>query len=151
MRRLALLAVFSLVAGLIFVPIAVAQEEVEEAAGQPEVLETPAEEAAEEPVEEALGLDVAETPAEEAAEEAAQGAVQQQEPVAEATVQTEAVTPQGEAMQKAEATIVVAEGTAPLPVSGGPGIAGPAVILPAAVALLLGSGVLAYAVLRRRR
>ncbi len=150
MRRLALLAVFSLVAGLIFVPIAVAQEEVEEAAGQPEVLETPAEEAAEEPVEEALGLDVAETPAEEAVEEAAQGAVQQQEPVAEATVQTEAITPQGEAMQKAEATIVVPEGTAPLPVSGGPGITGPAAILPAAAALLLGSGILAYAVLKRR-
>ncbi len=36
--------------------------------------------------------------------------------------------------------------------TGGPSIGGgPAVILPAAAALLLGSGVLAYAVLRRRR
>ncbi len=35
--------------------------------------------------------------------------------------------------------------------TGGPSIGGgPAVILPAAAALLLGSGVLAYAVLRRR-
>jgi hypothetical protein len=38
-----------------------------------------------------------------------------------------------------------------LPKSGGPGTGGPAVILPAAAALLLGSGVLAYGVLRRRR
>jgi len=36
--------------------------------------------------------------------------------------------------------------------TGGPSIGGgPAVILPAAAALLLGSGILAYAVLRRRR
>ena len=37
--------------------------------------------------------------------------------------------------------------------TGGPSIGGggPAVIVPAAAALLLGSGVLAYAVLRRRR
>jgi hypothetical protein len=36
--------------------------------------------------------------------------------------------------------------------TGGPSIGGaPAVILPAAAALLLGSGVLTYAVLRRRR
>jgi hypothetical protein len=40
---------------------------------------------------------------------------------------------------------------APLPPSGGGGVGGPAVVLPAATALLLGSGVLAYAVLRRRR
>ncbi len=44
---------------------------------------------------------------------------------------------------EAEATI--------LQPTGGPSIGGgPAVILPAAAALLLGSGVLAYAVLRRR-
>ena len=40
---------------------------------------------------------------------------------------------------------------APLPPSGGGVVGGPAVVLPAAAALLLGSGVLAYAVLRRRR
>ena len=41
------------------------------------------------------------------------------------------------------------EGTAPLPPSGGPSIGLGAVALPAA-ALLLGAGVLGYAVLRRR-
>jgi hypothetical protein len=41
------------------------------------------------------------------------------------------------------------EGTAPLPPSGGPAIGSGAVLLPAA-ALLVGSGVLAFAVLRRR-
>ena len=41
------------------------------------------------------------------------------------------------------------EGTAPLPPSGGPSIGLGAVALPAA-ALLVGSGVLAFAVLRRR-
>ena len=50
-----------------------------------------------------------------------------------------------EVKQKVETTT-----EAPLPKSGGPGIGGPAVVLPAAGALLLGSGVLAYAVLRRR-
>jgi hypothetical protein len=51
---------------------------------------------------------------------------------------------------KTEATI---ERTmeAPLPPSGGGPVGGPAVVLPAATALLLGSGVLAYAALRRRR
>ena len=41
------------------------------------------------------------------------------------------------------------EGTAPLPPSGGPAIGLGAVLLPAA-ALLIGAGVLGYAVLRRR-
>ena len=41
------------------------------------------------------------------------------------------------------------ETTQPLPKSGGPVIGSPSVLLPAA-ALLLGSGVLAFAVLRRR-
>ena len=40
------------------------------------------------------------------------------------------------------------EGTAPLPPSGGPAVS--TLVLPAA-ALLIGSGVLAYAVLRRRQ
>jgi glucose/arabinose dehydrogenase len=42
------------------------------------------------------------------------------------------------------------EVTAPLQPTGGPAMPGPAVVLPAAAALLLGSGILAYAVLRRR-
>ena len=41
------------------------------------------------------------------------------------------------------------EATMPLPASGGVGLSDPAVLLPA-VALLLGAGVLGYAVLRRR-
>ena len=44
---------------------------------------------------------------------------------------------------------VMMEGTAPLPPSGGPSIGFGAVALPAA-ALLIGGGVLGYAVLRRR-
>ena len=44
---------------------------------------------------------------------------------------------------------VMIEGTAPLPPSGGPSIGFGAVALPAA-ALLIGAGVLGYAVLRRR-
>ena len=54
-------------------------------------------------------------------------------------------------------TAMAQEGTEPLPASGGQteplptsgGLVAPSVLLPAA-ALLLGSGVLAYAVLRRR-
>ncbi len=130
MKRSLYLPIAALMTLLILAPAAVAQdEEVEEAAGQPEEIETPAEEAAEEPVEEALGIDIAEEPQEEAVEEAAQeGAA-----VIEQTIEVER------------------EATVPLPPSGGPGIGGgPAVILPAAAALLLGSGVLAYAILRRR-
>ncbi len=44
---------------------------------------------------------------------------------------------------------VMMEGTAPLPPSGGPSIGFGTVALPAA-ALLIGAGVLGYAVLRRR-
>jgi hypothetical protein len=50
-----------------------------------------------------------------------------------------------EVKQKAETTT-----EAPLPKSGGGSVGGPAVVLPTVAALLLGSGVLAYAVLRRR-
>jgi hypothetical protein len=51
-------------------------------------------------------------------------------------------------MMEKEETIMMKEDTAgPLPKSGGPAVG--SVLLPAA-ALLLGSGVLAYAVLRRR-
>ena len=58
---------------------------------------------------------------------------------------------QGTTMGKAEVKQMIETTTeAPLPKSGGPGIGGPAVVLSAAAALLVGSGVLAYAVLRRR-
>ncbi len=54
------------------------------------------------------------------------------------------------AAQQQESTIEIEmEATAPLPKSGGLTIGGTSVLLPTA-ALLLGGGVLAYAVLRRR-
>ncbi len=58
------------------------------------------------------------------------------------------------AMAQEEMTVMqeetmMMETTQPLPKSGGPAIGGTSVLLPAA-ALLLGSGVLAFAVLRRR-
>ncbi len=164
MRRLLFLATFALVASLIFATAVAAQDapedtpqeeqletqeaqgeedpgilapgpvgETEEAFGEPEVIETPLEEAVEEPVEEAFGLDKVEAPAEEKAEEKAQEKV----PVkADVKVEETKVT--------VEETI---PGYAPLPKSGG--VQTGALLLPA-VALLLGSGLLAYAILRRR-
>lgn len=55
---------------------------------------------------------------------------------------------QGEQTVMTEQTMMM-ETTQPLPQSGGPMVGGATVLLPAA-ALLLGSGVLGYAVLRRR-
>ncbi|MDP8952156.1 MAG: hypothetical protein M3N18_07965 [Actinomycetota bacterium] len=164
MRRLLLLAGFALVASLIFATAVAAQDapedtppeeqqeaqgaqgeedpgilappvgETEEFFGEQEVIETPLEEAVEEPVEEAIGADQPEPKAEEAIEEKAQ----------------EKVGVKGEV--KVEETKVTVEetipaGYAPLPKSGGP--AAGSVLLPAA-ALLLGAGLLTYAVLRRR-
>ena|SRR5215216_1289473 len=147
MRRLLLVAGFALVASLVFAPAAaVAQEDIpgipqdpatetEELRGEPERIETPLEEAIEEPVEEAIGADAPEPPAEEAIEEKAQ---EQVGVTGEATAQ-----PKG-----GEGTVQVKiEETIPLPKSGGPEAA--SFLLPVA-ALLLGSGILAYAVLRRR-
>ena len=56
-------------------------------------------------------------------------------------------TAQEEKMKVEETVVVEREGYAPLPKSGGP--AAGSVLLPAA-ALLVGSGILAYAILRRR-
>jgi hypothetical protein len=166
MRRLLFLVTFALAASLVFATAVAAQPEdtppeeqleaqgaqgeedpgmlapgpvgeTEEAFGEPEVIETPLEEAIEEPVEEAIGADAPEPKAEEEIEEKAQ----------------EQVGVQGEAKVEkvGEKKVVSVEetipGYAPLPPSGGP-MAG-SVLLPAA-ALLLGSGLLAYAVLRRR-
>ena len=165
MRKLLFLATFALVASLIFATAVAAQDapedtppeeqqeaveaqgeedpgilapgpvgETEEAFGEPEVIETPLEEAAEEPVEEAFGLDKAEVPAEEKAEEKAQ----EQVPVkADVKVEETKVT--------VEETIP--PGYAPLPKSGG---VGTGTLLLTAAALLLGSGLLASAILRRR-
>ena len=52
------------------------------------------------------------------------------------------------AMAQTEMTVEM-EKTQPLPKSGGPAIGSPSVLLPTA-ALLLGAGVLGFAVLRRR-
>ena len=41
--------------------------------------------------------------------------------------------------------------TAPLPPTGGPAVGGPALVLPTAAALLFGTSVLTYGVVRRRR
>jgi hypothetical protein len=57
------------------------------------------------------------------------------------------VMAQEQTMMKEETMMM--ETTRPLPASGGMGISSTSVLLPAA-ALLLGSGVLGYAVLRRR-
>jgi hypothetical protein len=51
---------------------------------------------------------------------------------------------QGTVQQKVETETTVLQPT------GGGGVSGPAVVLPAAAALLLGAGVLTYAVVRRR-
>ncbi len=176
MRRLLLLAGFALVASLVFATAVAAQDdelqqaapppedtppeeqleaagaqgeedpgiiaapvaETEEAFGEPEVIETPLEEAIEEPVEEAIGADAPEPKAEEAVEEKAQEQVP--------------VIGEAKAEKAGEAKVVSAEATipggyAPLPKAGGPMVG--SLLLPAA-ALLLGSGLLAYAVLRRR-
>jgi hypothetical protein len=109
--------------------------ETEEYFGEPEVLETPLEEAVEEPVEEGIGADAPEPKTEEAIEEKAQEKV---------GVKGEAKVEEGKL--KVDETIPV-PAYAPLPKSGGP-TAG-AVLLPAA-ALLLGAGLLTYAILRRR-
>jgi hypothetical protein len=165
MRKLLLLGGLALVASFVFAAAVAAQEdtppeekmeakgmegeedpgqlakgavgETEEYFGEPEVLETPLEEAVEEPVEEAIGADAPEQKVEEAYEEKAQQQV---------GVKGEAKVEGG--VLKVDETVPVKAGYAPLPKSGGP-TAG-AVLLPAA-ALLLGAGLLTYAILRRRR
>ena len=56
---------------------------------------------------------------------------------------------QEDTMMMVQEETMMMETTQPLPKSGGPAIGSTSVLLPAA-ALLLGSGVLAFAVLRRR-
>ena len=108
MKRALYLALVALVAMLIMVPTAMAQEEA------------PAE-IAEEQVEDP------------------------QEPVEENVAEAEAAAA---AQPKMEGTMMK-ETTSPLPKSGGIGIGGPSLLLPA-IALVMGGGVLGYAVLRRR-
>jgi hypothetical protein len=143
------LALVALVAMLIMVPTSMAQEQeapeiAEEQVEDPQepleenVAEGQQEAAFEEQVEAQQGFDL--TPQQEAA----------LEPQAELEgVEPEAAAPLTEAQPKMEGTMMTKETTSPLPSSGGIGIGSPSVLLPAA-ALLLGGGILGYAVLRRR-
>jgi hypothetical protein len=127
MKRLVVLVIVSLVAMLLLVPVAFAQGE----------------EMVEEKVEPPAGGEV---------EIQAEGPPEVVEPAVQQVEQQAAAQPGIEGTVMIEATPPPkAEGTQPLPKSGGPGIGGPALILPAAAALLLGSGILTYAALRHRR
>jgi hypothetical protein len=145
-KRLLYLAMAALAAMVILVPTSMAQEEV-----APEI----AEEQAEDP-QEPLQENVAEGEQEAAFEEqveAQQGfdLTPQQEAALEPQAELEGVEPEAAAaaaQPKMEATMMD-ETTSPLPKSGGIGVGGPSLLLPA-VALLVGGGILGYAVVRRR-
>ena len=125
MKRLVVFVVLSLVAMLLLAPIAFAQEEQ-----------------VSEEVEPPGGGEV---------EIQAQGPPEVVEPAVQQVEEKAAAQPGIEGTVTIEATQPKMEGTQPLPKSGGSGIGGPALILPAAAALLLGSGILTYAALRHRR
>src|SRR5919199_3820044 len=122
MKRLVVLVVLSLVAMLLLAPIAFAQEEVSED------VQTPG--GGEVEIEAAGPPEVVEPAVQQVEQKAAA------QPGVEGTVIIEATQPP---MPE------------PLPKSGGGSFGGPAVVLPASAALLLGSCVLTYAVLRQRR
>ena len=123
MKRLVVLAVLSLVAMLLLAPVAVAQEEEVS-----EEVQTPG--GGEVEIEAAGPPEVVEPAVQQVEQKAAT------QPGVEGTVMIEATQPP---MPE------------PLPKSGGGSFGGPAVALPASAALLLGSGILTYAVLRQRR
>src|SRR5918995_5865204 len=140
MRRLTFLAIFALVASSILVPAALAQEEeipeiVEEQAEDPQepqaenVAEGQQEAAFEEQVEAQQGFDL--TP--------------QQEAALEPQAEIEGVEPEAAAAQPKMEGTMMKETTSPLPKSGGIGIGAPSLLLPA-IALLMGGGILGYAV-----
>jgi uncharacterized surface anchored protein len=151
MRRLTFLAIFALVASFVLVPAALAQEEeipeiLEEQVEDPQepqaenVAEGQQEAAFEEQVEAQQGFEL--TPEQEAA----------LEPQAELEgVEPEVAASQPKAAPKAEPKMMEEKGKEKekmkeMPKTGGPGIA---MLLPAGI-LLLGSGILAFAVARRR-
>ena len=151
MRRLTFLAIFALVASFILVPAALAQEEeipeiLEEQVEDPQepqaenVAEGQQEAAFEEQVEAQQGFEL--TPEQEAA----------LEPQAELEgVEPEVAASQPKAAPKAEPKMMEEKGKEKekgkeMPKTGGPDIG---VLLPAGV-LLLGSGIVAFAVARRR-
>jgi uncharacterized surface anchored protein len=151
MRRLTFLAIFALVASFVLVPAALAQEEeipeiLEEQVEDPQepqaenVAEGQQEAAFEEQVEAQQGFEL--TPEQEAA----------LEPQAELEgVEPEVAASQPKAAPKAEPKMMEEKGKEKekmkeMPKTGGPGIG---ILLPAGV-LLLGSGIVAFAVVRRR-
>jgi uncharacterized surface anchored protein len=151
MRRLTFLAIFALVASFILVPAALAQEEeipeiIEEQAEDPQepveenVAEGQQEAAFEEQIEAQQGMDL--TPEQEAA----------LEPQAELEgVEPEAAAAQPKAAPKEEPKMMEEKGKEKekmkeMPKTGGPGIG---MLLPVGV-LLLGSSIVAFAVVRRR-
>ena len=142
MKRVLYLALVALVAMLIMVPTSMAQEQE-----APEIAEEQVEDP-QEPLEENVAEGQQEAAFEEQVE-AQQGLdlTPQQEAALEPQAELEGVEP--EAQPKMEGTMMTKETTSPLPSSGGIGIGSPSVVLPAA-ALLLGGGILGYAVLRRR-
>jgi len=142
-KRVLYLALAALVAMLILVPASMAQEEGAEIA----------EEQAEDP-QEPLEENSAEGQQEAAFEEqveAQQGfeLTPQQEAALEPQAELEGVEPEAAAAQPKMEGTMMKETTSPLPKSGGIGIGGPSLLLPA-IALLMGGGILGYAIVRRR-
>ena len=147
MKRALYLALAALVAMVIVVPTSIAQEEAPAEIAEEQV-EDP-----QEPIEENVAEGEREAAFEEQVE-AQQGfeLTPQQEAALEPQAELEGVEPEAAAAAAAQPkmeTTMMKETTSPLPKSGGIGIGGPSLLLPA-IALLMGGGVLGYAVLRRR-
>ena len=145
MKRVLYLALAALVAMVIVVPTSMAQEEA-----PAEIAEEQAEDP-QEPIEENVAEGEREAAFEEQVE-AQQGfeLTPQQEAALEPQAELEGVEPEATAAaQPKMETTMMKEATSPLPKSGGIGIGGPSLLLPA-IALVMGGSVLGYAVLRRR-
>ena len=144
MKRVLYLVLATLVAMVILVPTSMAQEEA-----APEIAEEQAEDP-QEPLEENVAEGQQEAAFEEQVE-AQQGfdLTPQQEAALEPQAELEGVEPEAAAAQPKMEGTMMKETTSPLPKSGGIGIGAPSLLLPA-IALLLGGGILGYAVVRRR-
>ena len=144
MKRALYLALVALVAMLIVVPTAMAQEEAPAEIAEEQV-EDP-----QEPLEENVAEGEREAAFEEQVE-AQQGfeLTPQQEAALEPQAELEGVEPEAAAAQPKMEGTMMKETTSPLPKSGGIGIGGPSLLLPA-IALLMGGGILGYAIVRRR-
>ena len=145
MKRVLYLALAALVAMVIVVPTSIAQEEAPAEIAEEQV-EDP-----QEPIEENVAEGEREAAFEEQVE-AQQGfeLTPQQEAALEPQAELEGVEPEATAAaQPKMETTMMKETTSPLPKSGGIGIGGPSLLLPA-IALMMGGSVLGYAVVRRR-